>query len=189
MVRDHIWARWMTAVLHAQKTGELNKLAAVFLSNYEIRDSERKLLAALCDRGQFKKKRGGQLTPIGKMSLQARYAMLANQVRRLQTGEDKLIDELTVKQIKETTGCNVEIDDPKGWDKNAYRISKLRDAKGRMRHDEAIRLTAERAGVSSNTLADYINRKSGSSRGGWKRWPKKIIARSAPPRMKIPARQ
>jgi hypothetical protein len=59
MVRDHIWARWMKAILQAQNTGDLSKLADMFRSNFEIRDGERKLLAALCDRGQFKKKRGG----------------------------------------------------------------------------------------------------------------------------------
>src|SRR5262249_46207226 len=173
MVRDHIWARWMMAILHAQNTGDLSKLADMFRSNFEIRNGERKLLAALCDRGQFKKKRGGQLTPIGKMSLQTRYAMLANQVRRLQTGEDKLIEELTAKQFREMSCSNVKFDNPKNWDNQAYRISKLRNAKGRMRRDDAIRLIAEREGVSSNTLADHIDRRSGSRRGGWKRWPKK----------------
>jgi hypothetical protein len=42
-----------------------------------------------------------------------------------------------------------------------------------MRRDDAIRLMAEREGIEPNTLADDLNLKSGSSRGGWKRWPSK----------------
>jgi hypothetical protein len=81
MVRDRNYFLWLLAVLRTQDTGNLNSLAGMFRSNFAIRDGERKLLAALCDRGQFKKKRGGQLTPIGKMSPKARRALRADQVR------------------------------------------------------------------------------------------------------------
>jgi hypothetical protein len=176
MVRDRInYLRWLLAVLRAQNTGNLDTLGTMFRSNSEIRDRERKLLADLCDRGQFKKKRGGQLTPIGKRSPKARRALLADQVRRLQTGEFRLIEELLPDDFR-AFGQEIKFKDSKSVQHYAdysRSIRKLRDAHGRMRRDDAIRLTAEREGIEPNTLADDLNLKSGSSRGGWKRWPSK----------------
>jgi hypothetical protein len=42
-----------------------------------------------------------------------------------------------------------------------------------MRREDAMRLIAEREGIDPHTFANDLNRKSGSSRGGWKRWPSK----------------
>lgn len=154
---------WLYTVLCVQKNGDLGPLADLLRSDVEIGVEERKLLAALCDRFRLQKKRGGQLTPIGKMSARAKLANAAAIVRRVQRGELRYVCELTPNEIRAFgSGMSKEHDQP--WMDRVKQIRGLRDAKGRMRKSDAISYVAEMQNVSPEALANFIDKRSGFSR-------------------------
>jgi hypothetical protein len=178
---DQTYAHWFGAVLRAQESGKLDEIAGLLRSKIEIRPQERWLLARLCERRALKRKRGRQLTPVGKSSHKARLMFMAEQVHDLQTGETRWQEEVLPEEAAEWRQELVfeSAETRRRYVKNAQRIRKLRDKNGRMRRDDAIDLVARKWGIDPSTLADSLNRKSGASRGGWKRWPAKRAAKAS----------
>src|SRR5207253_10008211 len=130
----------------------------------QIRSGERDLLAALCDRGQFAKKRFGQLTPLFKTSAKDRLALAAMAVRRMQRGQlippDDLLSYLPLEQLKQLRrGEAIELDHLT----NAMGAMLSKPPK-RMTRDEAIDKVAALMGIDDQKLANYMDGKIGFGR-------------------------
>ena len=74
---------WIDALREAEKSGDLTSLACLLRSNTPMEQSTRELMAKLFDRRRLVRKRGGQPTPIFKMSAQDRLLNAVKAVRQV----------------------------------------------------------------------------------------------------------
>jgi hypothetical protein len=82
-----LYALWRMAVEVAHDSADTGLLIKLLRSKMEMPEVARHMLAALLERRDLKKRRGGQRTALFKMSAQERLAKAASDVRRVQKGE------------------------------------------------------------------------------------------------------
>jgi hypothetical protein len=158
-----VWL-WLYAARRAYETRNLEQLAKLLRSGVPHSRQVDQMLAdmfGLCK--LMRKKKGGQRKLFG-MSAAAQNVQAERTVRRLMTGEIKLINELSTKELvwKDPSGSPLRVRSRAGllrmnsevrllevdakfapaWDAEARKLSKLRDARGRMPRPRAIELTA-----------------------------------------------
>jgi hypothetical protein len=176
---------WWHAARRAYETGNLDQLAKLFRSGVPHSRQIDQMLADLFDSCKLTK---------GKRKLfesaAARYDLAERDVRRLMSGELKLLGELSTKQMvwQDPLGNPVEVRSPAGplkmkqvhllkvdaksarsWDANAHELSKRRDSKGHMPREAAIELVASIFGLEADKLANWMDRKTGASRSYYKK--------------------
>ena len=157
-------AFWWHATQRGYEKGNLDQLAKLFRSGVPHSRQVDQMLAdmfGLCK--LMRKKKGGQRKLFG-MSAAAQYVQAERTVRRLMSGEIKLINELSTKELvwKDPSGSPLRVRSRAGllpmnsevrllevdakfapaWNADARKLSKLRDARGRMPRPRAIELTA-----------------------------------------------
>ena len=155
---------WLHAARRAYETRNLEQLAKLLRSGVPHSRQADQMLAdmfGLCK--LMRKKKGGQRKLFG-MSAAAQYVQAERTVRRLMSGEIKLINELSTKELlwKDPSGSPLRVRSRAGllpmnsevrllevdakfapaWDADARKLSKLRDARGRMPRPRTIELTA-----------------------------------------------
>ena len=92
--RNPVHGVWLDAILVAQEKGDLAPLAQLLRhKEFDLGRGERLTLATLFDRFRLAKKRGGQRTPIGKVSEKAKLEIMAEDVRKLRAGRAAVIGE------------------------------------------------------------------------------------------------
>lgn len=117
----------------------------------------------------MKKKRGGQRS-LFRATAEQRIAQMADTLKKLQTGETRLMWEPTSEEIQ-AMGMSVDEKSAAILDQEAQRMRKLRSPNGLMKRDNAIDLVAGIHGIKPQKLADFVAGKRGASRGGRRRWP------------------
>jgi hypothetical protein len=176
---------WLYAARRAYKTGYLEQLAKLLRMGVPLSRQMRQMLADLFDSGKLMK---------GKRKLfdsaAARYDLAERDVRRLMSGELKLLGEWSNKQpvwqdplgnpvlVRSRAGTlpmnqvrllKVDAKSARSWDANAHELSKRRDSKGRMPREAAIELVASIFELEADKLANWMDRKTGASRSYYKK--------------------
>jgi hypothetical protein len=179
---------WRHAARRAYETGNLDQLAKLFRSGVPHSRQADQMLAEVFHSCKLMRKRKGGQRKLFRASAAARYASAARDVRRLMTGEAKLLLEASAKQLvwQDPLGNPVEVRSPTGpllmkkvrlldvksapsWDANAHELSKRRDSKGRMPREAAIELVASILGLEADKLTNWMDRKTGASRSYYKK--------------------
>ena len=136
---------WRHAARRAYETGNLDQLAKLFRSGVPHSRQADQMLAEVFHSCKLMRKRKGGQRKLFRASAAARYASAARDVRRLMTGEAKLLLEASAKQLvwQDPLGNPVEVRSPTGpllmkkvrlldvksapsWDANAHELSKRR---------------------------------------------------------------
>jgi hypothetical protein len=118
---------WIDALREAEKSGDLTSLACLLRSNTPMEQSTRELMAKLFDRRRLVRKRGGQPTPIFKMSAQDRLLDAARAVRQLRQ-VNKVWEDARVRHPEFFKRVEDELGDPEFFKR--VRDPKARDEVG-----------------------------------------------------------
>ena len=160
-------AFWQHDARHAYETSDLKPLAKLFRSDLPLTPTMRAMLADVFESCKLIKGKGKLFR-----SAAAQYAHAERNVRRLMSGELKLIGELSTKELRtKWRGFKVEMDTKavRAQDASAHKLSKIRDAKGRMSRKAAIELVAPIHELEADKLTDWMDRKTEASRSYYKK--------------------
>jgi hypothetical protein len=144
---EHIAAvgLWWGAARHAYETRQLDQLARLLRSRIPLSPQVRPMLAEIFDLSKLKMKSAGGRYKLFGNSLTANYKLAADDVKRMQTGELKILGE--PKSISVVGG-----------------LRSLRDSTGHMSREDAIEQIAAFYDLEVYKLTDWIDGRMGASR-------------------------
>jgi hypothetical protein len=149
---------WLYAAIRAHN-GNLDTLAKLFLEDAPLSAEVKRMLGTLFQGRKLayasKGKKGAKR--MFTLTQEQRLARSAERVKRLQRGELKLFGEHIPKLAPKIH--------------RSFPVPIKRDRHGRMSQEHAILAIAAVDSWKPGTLEDFIKRRRGASRGGWRRWP------------------
>ena len=136
---------WLLVVRRAFDTDNCAAIIKLLRSDCGMPTQARRMLAAALETRSLKKKRGGQRS-LFRATAEQRIAQMADTVKKLQTGETRLMWEPTSEEIQ-AMGMSVDEKSAAILDQEAQRMRKLRSPNGLMKRDNAIDLVAGIHGI------------------------------------------